>query len=77
MRFQRVPVKMYKKFFIILLCVFLGLFALEFIASMLGNPISETTINDVEIIPETPEEPEKEESKKTTTKKTTRKTTKK
>ena len=34
-------------------------------------------IDVVEIIPETPEEPEKEESKKTTTKKTTRKTTKK
>ena len=54
MKLSRVPVKMYKKFFIILLCVFVGLFILEFIASMLGNPLSETTINDVEIIPETP-----------------------
>lgn len=54
MKLSRVPVNMYKKFFIILLCVFVGLFVLEFVASMLGNPISETTINDVEIIPETP-----------------------
>ena len=54
MKLSRVPVNMYKKFFIILLCVFLSLFVLEFVASMLGNPISETTINDVEIIPETP-----------------------
>ena len=54
MKLSRVPVNMYKKFFIILICVFIGLFVLEFIASMLGNPISETTINDVEIIPETP-----------------------
>ena len=53
MKLSRVPVNMYKKFFIILICVFIGLFVLEFIASMLGNPISETTINDVEVIPET------------------------
>lgn len=53
MKLSRVPVNMYKKFFIILLCVFLGLFVLEFVA-MLGNPISRTTINDIEIIPETP-----------------------
>ena len=54
MKMSRVPVKMYKKFFIILLCVFVGFFVLEFVASMLGNPIGETTINGVEIIPETP-----------------------
>lgn len=45
---------MYKKLFIILVLVFVGMFILEFIASMLGNPISEITINDVEIIPKTP-----------------------
>ena len=54
MKLSRVPVKMYKKFFIILLCVFIGFFVLEFFASMLGHPISETTINDIVIIPETP-----------------------
>ena len=54
MKLSRVPVNMHKKFFIILLCVFVGLFVLEFVPSMLGNPISETTINDLEIIPETP-----------------------
>ena len=54
MKLSRVPVNMYKKFSVILICVFVGFFALEFVASMLGNPISETTINDVEIIPETP-----------------------
>ncbi len=54
MKLSRVPVNMYKKFFIILLCVFVGLFVLEFVASMLGNPLSETTINDVVIIPDTP-----------------------
>ncbi len=53
MRWSHVPVKMYKKFFIILLCVLAGMFVLEFIASMLGNPITETTINDVRIVPET------------------------
>ena len=54
MKLSRVPTNLYKKFFIILLCVFAGIFALEFVASMLGNPISETTVNGVEIIPETP-----------------------
>ena len=54
MKLSRVPVNMYKKFFIILLCVFIGIFILEFVASMLGNPISKTSINGVEIIPETP-----------------------
>ena len=54
MKFSRVPVNMYKKFFIVLLCVFASLFVLEFVASMSGNPISETTINGVEIVPETP-----------------------
>ncbi|MBR6768872.1 MAG: hypothetical protein IKM34_05240 [Clostridia bacterium] len=54
MRFSRVPANLYKKYFIILLCVFSGLFALEFIASMLGSPITEVTINDVRVIPETP-----------------------
>lgn len=44
MKLSRVPVNMYKKFFIILLCVFVGLFILEFVASMLGNPISETPL---------------------------------
>ncbi len=54
MKLSRVPVNMYKKFFIILLCVFVGLLVLEFVASMAGDPISETTVNGVEIIPETP-----------------------
>jgi hypothetical protein len=54
MKLSRVPVNMYKKMFIILLCVFVGVFVLEFVASMLGNPIGEITINDVEIIPESP-----------------------
>ena len=44
---------MYKKFFIILLCVFLGMFTLELIATMMGNPISEMTVNDKVIKPET------------------------
>ena len=54
MRLSTVPVNMYKKFFVILLCVFLGLFTLEFIASLLGNPLSEISINGAEVIPETP-----------------------
>ena len=54
MKLLHVPVTMYKKFFLILLCVFVGVFVLEFIASMLGNPLCETTVNDVVIIPETP-----------------------
>lgn len=54
MKSSRVPVNMFKKFFIALLCAFVGFFLLEFIASMLGNPISETTIMDVVIIPDTP-----------------------
>ena len=53
MRWSHVPVKMYKKFFIILLCVLAGMFVLEFIASMLGNPITETTINGVRVVPQT------------------------
>ncbi len=54
MKLSRVPVNMYKKFFIILLCVFAGFFVLEFVASMLEHPISETIVNGVEIIPDTP-----------------------
>ena len=54
MKLLHAPVTMYKKFFLILLCVFVGVFVLEFIASMLGNPLCETMVNDVVIIPETP-----------------------
>ena len=54
MKFSRVPANTYKKYCIILLCVFGGMFALEFIASMMGNPITEITVNDVRIIPDTP-----------------------
>lgn len=50
---MRVPVNMYKKFFKILLFVFIGVFLLEFIAALLGNPLSEITIYDTEIVPET------------------------
>ena len=54
MKLSSVPIRMYKKYFIILLCVFVGALTLEFIACMMGNPICATTINGVEIIPETP-----------------------
>lgn len=54
MKLSRVPVNMYKKFFIVLICVFAGLFVLEFFASMLGNPISQVTVNGATLVPDTP-----------------------
>lgn len=54
MKLSRVPVKMYKKFFIILLCVFVGAFVLEFVTAMLGHPINNISINNVRIEPDSP-----------------------
>ena len=46
MKLSRVPVNMYKKFFLVLVFTFLGFFAIEFIFCLVGNPIGEITIND-------------------------------
>lgn len=54
MRLYSVPREMYKKFFKILFFVFVGFLVVEFGASMLGFPLSEVTVNDEVVIPETP-----------------------
>lgn len=56
MRLAKAPVSMYKKYFKILLCVFLAVFALEFIASIMGSPIiSHYYVDGVEVVPQTVE----------------------
>ena len=53
MKISKVSYKMYRKFFLILSCVFFGVFLIEFVACLLGNPIGEIYINDVQIKPNT------------------------
>lgn len=52
MKLRNVPVNLYRKFFIILLCVFAGLFVLEFVTAMLGVPLTELTLNGEVVKPE-------------------------
>lgn len=54
MRFSRVPVNMYKKFFIIMLCVFFGAFLLEFITAMLGHPFNNISFEGINVDQGTP-----------------------
>ena len=54
MHFSKVPVNMYKKFFIILLCVFSGAFLLEFITAMLGVPFNDINFEYINIEQDTP-----------------------
>lgn len=53
MKLSRIPVNVYRKYFIILLCVFAGVFLLDFLMCMSGNPIGEVVINGKEILPVT------------------------
>jgi len=54
MKLSRVPVSKYKKYFIILLCVFIGVFILQFVSAMLSDPIIKITVNGSEIASESP-----------------------
>ncbi|MBR6502924.1 MAG: hypothetical protein IKT42_05720 [Clostridia bacterium] len=49
MYFSKVPVNLYKKVFIILLCVFFSSFVLEFLTALLGHPINNIYIENINL----------------------------
>lgn len=53
MKLPKVPASIYKKYFLILFCVTVGVFSVNFIANLMGYPVSELTIDGNVIVPKT------------------------